>query len=50
MIENKNMNGRWKGRFTDCDEGTQITYIEEADVKNPVMNLFVEMFMLLLLH
>lgn len=45
LIENKNMNGRWKGRFTDCDEGTQINFIEEVDVKNPVMNLFVKIYL-----
>ena len=45
LIENKNMNGRWIGRFADCDGSTQITFTEEVDVKNPFMNLFVTIFL-----
>lgn len=41
-IENQNMSGRWSGMFESRDGGTQITFTEEVQVKNPIMNLFVK--------
>jgi len=41
-MENKNMSGRWSGIFKDSHGGTQITFTEEVQVKNPIMNLFVK--------
>ena len=36
------MSGHWSGIFEDCDGGVQITFTEEVQVKNPIMNLFVK--------
>lgn len=41
-MENKNMSGRWSGIFESRDGGTQITFTEEVQVNNPIMNLFVK--------
>lgn len=41
-MENKNMCGNWIGLFEKRDGGTQITFTEEVQVKNPIMNLFVK--------
>ena len=41
-MENKNMQGHWSGIFEDCDGNTKITFTEEVQVNNPVMNLFVK--------
>lgn len=38
---NQNMSGQWTGIFESCKSGTQITFTEEVQVKNPIMNLFV---------
>ena len=37
-MENKNMCGNWIGLFEKRDGGTQITFTEEVQVKNPIMN------------
>ena len=42
VMENKNMSGRWSGIFESRDDGTQITFTEEVQVNNPIMNLFVK--------
>lgn len=40
-ITNKNMNGHWIGIFSPVNNnGTQIEFIEEVSVNNPIMNLF----------
>lgn len=44
-MENKNMSGCWSGIFESCDGGTKITFTEEVQVKNPLMNLFVKKFL-----
>lgn len=44
-MENKNMSGRWSGIFEDKDGGTQITFTEEVQVNNPIMNLFVKAYL-----
>ena len=36
------MSGHWSGIFESCDGGTQITFTEEVQVRNPIMNLFVK--------
>lgn len=36
------MCGNWIGLFEKRDGGTQITFTEEVQVKNPIMNLFVK--------
>ncbi len=41
-MENQNMCGRWKGIFEDCGGTTRITFTEEVQAKNPVMNLFLK--------
>ncbi len=41
-MENQNMRGRWKGIFEDCGGMTRITFTEEVQAKNPVMNLFLK--------
>lgn len=41
-MENKNMRGNWCGIFESCESGTKITFTEEVQVKNPIMNLFVK--------
>lgn len=40
-MENQNMSGHWAGLFERCENGTQLTFTEEVQVKNPIMNLFV---------
>lgn len=40
-MDNKNINGHWTGIFVSCKSGTQITFTEEIQVKNPIMNLFI---------
>ncbi len=44
-MENKNMSGYWSGIFESCDGGAKITFTEEVQVKNPLMNLFVKNFL-----
>lgn len=44
-MENKNMSGRWSGIFEGKDGGTQITFTEEVQVNNPIMNLFVKAYL-----
>lgn len=41
-MENQNMSGYWSGIFESCDGGIQITFTEEVQVRNPIMNLFVK--------
>lgn len=41
-MENKNMRGFWVGIFEECAGGTKITYTEQVEVNNPIMNLFVK--------
>ncbi len=40
-MENQNMSGHWIGRFERCENGAQITFTEEVQMKNPIMSLFV---------
>ena len=35
-MENQNMRGHWSGIFESCDDGTQITFTEQVQVKNPI--------------
>lgn len=41
-MENKNMRGHWSGLFDGSESGTKITFTEEVEVNNPIMNLFVK--------
>lgn len=41
-MENQNMSGHWSGIFESRNDGTQITFTEEVQVKIPIMNLFVK--------
>lgn len=40
-MDNQNMSGRWTGIFESGENGTQIIFTEEVQVKNPIMNLFI---------
>ncbi|WP_411679440.1 polyketide cyclase [Clostridium thailandense] len=45
-IINKNMKGHWIGVFSTVNNnGTQIEFTEEVSVNNPVMNLFVGLYL-----
>lgn len=44
-MENTNMKGNWAGIFESFDGGTKITFTEEVQVKNPIMNLFVKSYL-----
>nr|WP_312291517.1 SRPBCC family protein [Clostridium chromiireducens] len=44
-MKNKNMNGHWKGVFSQNGTGTRIEFTEEVEVKNPIMNLFVKSYL-----
>lgn len=45
-ITNKNMNGHWSGGFSIANKnGTQIEFTEELSVNNPIMNLFVGLYL-----
>lgn len=39
-MQNKNMNGHWFGNFTQKQDGTEIEFVEELSIKNPIMKLF----------
>lgn len=41
-MENQNMSGHWSGIFESRNDGIQITFTEEVQVKNPIMNLLVK--------
>lgn len=41
-MENRNMSGSWSGLFESCDKGTRVTFTEEVQVRNPIMNLLVK--------
>ncbi len=45
IMKNQNMNGHWRGIFENQNNGTQITFTEEVQVKNPIMNLFVKRYL-----
>lgn len=44
-MTNKNMNGHWIGVFRSINNGTQIEFTEEVSVNNPIMNLFVGLYL-----
>lgn len=44
-MKNSNMTGHWTGIFTKINGRTRITFIEEVEVKNPVMNLFAGIYL-----
>ena len=44
-MTNKNMSGHWIGVFSPVNDGTQIEFTEEVSVNNPIMNLFVGLFL-----
>lgn len=44
-MKNQNMNGHWRGIFENQNNGTQITFTEEVQVKNPIRNLFVKRYL-----
>ncbi|NLD20384.1 MAG: SRPBCC family protein [Clostridiales bacterium] len=44
-IKNKNMSGHWTGIFSKDGFGTKITFTEEIEVSNPIMNLFVKAYL-----
>lgn len=44
-MKNKNMRGHWKGVFSKNGTGTRIEFTEEVELKNPIMNLFVKVYL-----
>jgi hypothetical protein len=44
-MKNKNMRGHWKGVFSQNGTGTRIEFTEEVELKNPIMNLFVKVYL-----
>lgn len=44
-MTNKNMNGHWIGIFRTVNNGTQIEFTEEVSVNNPIMNLFIGLYL-----
>ncbi|MEG0641162.1 MAG: polyketide cyclase [Clostridium sp.] len=44
-VKNKNMRGHWRGLFSKDATGTKIEFVEEVEVSNPVMNLFVKAYL-----
>lgn len=44
-MKNKNMSGHWVGIFIKTKTGTKIKFTEEITVNNPIMNLFVKMYL-----
>lgn len=44
-MKNKNMIGHWKGVFSQNGTGTRIEFTEEVELKNPIMNLFVKVYL-----
>lgn len=44
-MNNKNMTGHWTGIFTKAGKGTKIEFTEEVCVSNPIMKLFVGIFL-----
>ncbi len=44
-MTNKNMNGHWIGVFSPVNNGTQIEFTEKVSVNNPIMNLFVGLYL-----
>lgn len=44
-MSNKNMKGHWIGKFNKIDDGTEIEFIEEVSVNNPIMNLFAGIYL-----
>jgi hypothetical protein len=43
-MTNKNMNGHWIGVFSPVNNGTQIEFTEEVSVNNPIMKMFVGLY------
>lgn len=44
-IKNKNMSGHLTGIFIKTQTGTKIKFTEEISVNNPLMNLFVKIYL-----
>lgn len=45
-MTNKNMKGHWIGAFSTANKnGTHIEFTEEVSVNNPIMNLFVGLYL-----
>ncbi len=44
-MKNDNMNGHWFGIFTQKHGGTEIEFVEELSVKNPLMKLFAGVYL-----
>lgn len=44
-MENGNMKGHWTGVFLSKKEGTEINFTEEVTVKNPIMKLFIKLYL-----
>ncbi len=39
-MKNDNMTGHWFGNFRQKQDRTEIEFVEELSIKNPIMNLF----------
>ena len=44
-IKNKNIEGHWFGVFTEEHGNTKIEFTEELSIKNPIMSLFVGIYL-----
>jgi hypothetical protein len=45
-MTNKNMNGHWIGVFSPVNNnGTKIVFTEEVSINNPIMNMFVGLYL-----
>lgn len=44
-IQNRNLRGHWTGTLEQTARGTLLSMTEEVSVKNPVMNLFVTVYL-----
>lgn len=44
-VKNKNMQGHWCGIFVQKQGGTEIQFIEELSINNPIMRLFAGVYL-----
>lgn len=44
-MENKNMSGHWTGVFKELNGETEVTFTEDVKAKNPIMSLFVGIYL-----
>ncbi len=44
-MKNENMRGHWYGIFTQRQGGTEIEFVEELSINNPIMKLFAGVYL-----